>query len=76
MDDAHAKRLRVMVWFRAPDSLHEMGVVEEDHFERLLDLEVDMICTNKPDVLLALVRKRATATATVANGAGTVVDGQ
>eukprot|EP00294_Goniomonas_avonlea_P004215 CAMPEP_0114542516 /NCGR_PEP_ID=MMETSP0114-20121206/1876_1 /TAXON_ID=31324 /ORGANISM="Goniomonas sp, Strain m" /LENGTH=270 /DNA_ID=CAMNT_0001726817 /DNA_START=62 /DNA_END=874 /DNA_ORIENTATION=- len=49
---AHQAGLKVMAWFRGPENM--VGITEEDFFEPLITMGVDVICTNQPDVLARL----------------------
>lgn len=57
--EARAAGLRIMAWFRGPCTLGQMGVDEEKEFAQIAAMGPDVICTNRPAALRALLSERA-----------------
>ncbi len=56
---AHAKGIKVMAWFRSIDAMIQAGHADEDaFFPSLVDMGVDIICTNFPAKLAAFLSQR------------------
>ena len=57
VSQAHASGIRVMVWFRSVEAMIAAGLEHEERlFPALVAMGVDVICTNSPEKLAALLR--------------------
>ena len=59
VDEAHAAGLKVMAWFRGPNTMAQVTASEESLMPALVDTGADVICTNRPGLLACLRATRA-----------------
>ena len=55
---ARAAKLRVMVWFRGPNTMEELGVWDSEFFDGIVACDIDVMCTNQPNVFAEYLKEK------------------